>query len=224
MPKMCVFDVNETLLDLSTLDPYFERVFGDDSARRGWFSQTLRSALVTTVTGPYSDFGTIGMSALKMTANRHSTNLSEQDMEALRFEMLKLSPYPDVLPGLQKLHDAGLRLAALTNSPKQSAETTITNAGLASLFESVMSADEVKRLKPAPEPYRMAAERLGTQTSGIRFTAAHAWDIAGAKRAGCTTAFLQRPGKVVDPLFEPPDLIASDLIDLADRILRAESG
>jgi len=37
-----VFDVNETLLDLSALDPRFERVFGDASVRREWFMQMLQ--------------------------------------------------------------------------------------------------------------------------------------------------------------------------------------
>ena len=34
MPRVCVFDVDETLLDLGALDPHFERLFGDASARQ----------------------------------------------------------------------------------------------------------------------------------------------------------------------------------------------
>lgn len=48
MPRVCVFDVNETLLDLSSLDPHFERAFGDASVRRAWFLQVLQSAMVAT--------------------------------------------------------------------------------------------------------------------------------------------------------------------------------
>jgi 2-haloacid dehalogenase len=29
--------------------------------------------------------------------------------------------------------------------------------------------------------------------------AAHAWDITGALSAGCKAAFVQRPGKALDP-------------------------
>ena len=57
MPRVCVFDVNETLLDLEALDPHFERVFGDAAVRGEWFGQMIQSALVSTVTGAYSDFG-----------------------------------------------------------------------------------------------------------------------------------------------------------------------
>lgn len=34
MPRVCVFDVNETLLDMQVLDPHFARVFGDSAVRQ----------------------------------------------------------------------------------------------------------------------------------------------------------------------------------------------
>ena len=43
MARVCVFDVNETLLDLGTLDAQFERIFGNASARQTWFGQFLTS-------------------------------------------------------------------------------------------------------------------------------------------------------------------------------------
>ena len=49
MPRVCVFDVNETLLDLRALDPAFAQVFGDAAVRREWFAQMIQSALVATV-------------------------------------------------------------------------------------------------------------------------------------------------------------------------------
>ncbi len=135
-----------------------------------------------------------------------------------------LPPHPEVSENLARLQSAGLRLAALTNSTAQVAEAQLTNAGLADYFEQILSADTVRRLKPAPEPYRMAAEHFGVDTSGIRLVAAHAWDIAGALRAGCAAAFIARVGAVLDPLVEPPDVIGSDLREVADKILAAEFG
>ena len=69
-PHVCVFDVNETLLDLAALDSHFERIFGDARVRRLWFSQLLQSALVTSVLNDYTDFGRIGGAALSMIASR----------------------------------------------------------------------------------------------------------------------------------------------------------
>jgi 2-haloacid dehalogenase len=84
------------------------------------------------------------------------------------------------------------------------------------------SADTVRRLKPAPEPYRHAAERLGVPVDQVRLVAAHAWDVAGAARAGCATAFVARPGKVLDPLVAPPEVVGADLGEVADHILAVD--
>jgi 2-haloacid dehalogenase len=221
--RVCVFDVNETLLDLGALDPHFERAFGDAGVRRVWFSQLLQSAFVATITGTYSNFGEIGGAALEMVAEREGVDLSDEDRQKILGGMRELPPHPEVAQSLDRLRDAGLRLATLTNSTQQVAEAQVNNSGLRDYFEQILSADDVRRLKPAPEPYRMAAQGLGVEVEGVRLVAAHAWDVAGALRAGCAAAFVARPGMVLDPLVERPDVVGADLREVADRILEIES-
>jgi 2-haloacid dehalogenase len=223
MARVCVFDVNETLLDLGALDPKFERVFGDASTRQAWFGQFLTSWLTAMVTGVYEEFGTIGGTALEMIAERQGVELSDEDKGQILSGMQELPPHPEVTENLGRLRDAGIRMAALTNSTQQVADAQIDNSGLREYFDQVLSADSVKRLKPAPEPYRMAAESLGVELGQLRLVAAHAWDVAGALQAGCAAAFVARPGMVLNPLFEHPDVVGSDLREVADGILEAES-
>ena len=224
MARVCVFDVNETLLDLGALDPHFERAFGDAAVRRAWFAQLLQSAFVATITGAYSDFGEVGGAALEMVAERQGLDLSDEDKQEILGGMRELPPHPEVVASLDRLRDAGVRLATLTNSTQQVAEAQMTNSGLRDYFEQILSADAVGRLKPAPEPYRMAAQSLGVGVEDVRLVAAHAWDVAGALRAGCAAAFVARPGMVLDPLVERPDIVGADLREVADRILEIESG
>jgi len=131
---------------------------------------------------------------------------------------------PELLLLLERLRGAGLRLAALTNSTEEVARAQLEHAGIIGRFEQVLSADMVRRLKPAPEPYLLAGERLGVPVGQVRLVAAHAWDVAGAARAGCATAFVARPGKVLDPLVAPPDVIGADLAEVADRIIATDVG
>jgi 2-haloacid dehalogenase len=224
MPRVCVFDVNETLLDLKALDPHFARVFGDASVRLAWFNQMIQSALVATVTDAYADFGAIGGAALDMTGARRGVVLADADRAQILGGIRTLPPHPEVPESLGRLQAAGLRLAALTNSTAIVARDQLTHAGLADYFEQILSADMVRRLKPAPEPYRMTAERMGVPISEIRLIAAHAWDVAGALRAGCAAAFIARPGMVLDPLAPRPDIVGTDLRDVADQFLAAEVG
>jgi 2-haloacid dehalogenase len=223
MGRVQVFDVNETLLDLAAMDPHFERIFGDPGLRVAWFTQMISSALVATVTGVYSPFGAHAMAALEMTANQAGVTLDDGDREAVAAQLRRLPAHPEVADALRRLGDAGLRLAALTNSTEEVARAQLEHADLIDVFELVLSADTVRRLKPAPEPYRMAAERLGVPVDQVRLIAAHAWDVAGAARAGCATAFVGRPGKVLDPLVERPEIVGADLAEVADAILDSDS-
>jgi 2-haloacid dehalogenase len=223
MARVCVFDVNETLLDLGALDPHFERVFGEASARQAWFGQFLALWLTEMLTGEYTNFGTIGGGALEMVAKRQGVDLSDEDKQRILGDMQELPPHPEVEDALGRLRDAGIRLAALTNSTQQVADAQIGNSGLRDYFEQVLSADTVQRLKPAPEPYRMAAESLGVEVGQVRLVAAHAWDVVGAMRAGCAAAFVARPGMVLNPLAARPDVVGADLREVAAQILEIET-
>jgi 2-haloacid dehalogenase len=64
MARVCVFDVNKTLLDLKALDEHFVHVFGDAGVPQVWFAQLIQSTLVATVTDAYADFSTLGGAAL----------------------------------------------------------------------------------------------------------------------------------------------------------------
>ena len=220
MKRVCVFDVNETLLDLAALDPLFERVFGDASVRRLWFNQMLQSAFVGTMTDAYATFGEAAGAALKMTEERSGVEISDEDRREILGGLRELPPHPEVPDSLDRLRNAGFRLATLTNSTQEVAEAQVENAGLAGRFEQILSADTAKRLKPAPAPYRMAARALEIPERGMRLVAAHAWDVAGALRAGCAAAFVAR--QPFDPLVERPDVVGADLAEVADGIIAAE--
>lgn len=59
-----VFDVNETLLDISHMDPIFEDIFGSADIRKEWFSQVIQDAMVASLIDRYTDFGKIGVLAV----------------------------------------------------------------------------------------------------------------------------------------------------------------
>ena len=217
-----MFDVNETLLDLAALDPHFERIFGDAAARSEWFETMIQSALLGIVTDTYHDFGVVAKGALSAVAARKNVNLTEANTKAVLGQLRTLSPHPEVTEALSLLKNSGVRLAALTNSTLAVAQAQLGYAGLSGYFERILSADTVKRLKPALEPYHHAATELGVPTPNLTLIAAHAWDVAGAKRAGCKAAFVARPGKVLDPLALPPDMVGQDLLTLAHQLLTAD--
>lgn len=217
--QIILFDVNETLLDLRALRPFFANLFGDPAATGQWFAQLLRSAMVATITGDYHDFGLIGRDALQMTASRHQISISTADEDQILNAMRNLPPHPEVPASLERLRENNLRLAALTNSPPWIVKDQLDNAGLTEFFEQILSVHETRRFKPDLEVYRYASRQLGLKTADICMVAAHDWDIAGAQQAGCQTAFIARPGMVLGSLQQRPDIIGSDLQAVVDQLL-----
>ena len=216
------FDVNETLLDLRALDPPFAAAFGDAALRPQWFALMLQVAFAGGLTGSYVDFTTAQRSALAMLAARQKVTLAPAQSDAIVIGLRTLPPHSEVREAMARL-GRRFRLVALTNSPKDVAEAQMRNSGLRDLLESVYSADEVRKLKPAPEPYRMVAERTGVPVGDVRLVAAHGWDVAGALAAGCRAAFVARPGAVLYPHGPQPDVIAPDLARIADALQRTTS-
>ena len=215
------FDVNETLLDLRALDQPFAAAFGDAALRPQWFALMLQIAFVGGLTGRYVDFTTAQRSALSMLAARQRVTLSPAQSDAIVNGMRTLPPHPEVREAMGRLGKR-FRLVALTNSPKDVAEAQMRNSGLRDLLEHLYSADEVRTLKPAPEPYRMVAERTGMPIGDVRLVAAHGWDIAGALAAGCRAAFVARPGAALYPHGPRPDIVAPDLTGIADALERTK--
>jgi 2-haloacid dehalogenase len=221
--RILVFDVNETMLDIGALAPQFARAFGRAEVLQEWFSNVLLYSNVVTVAGPYADFGAVGGAALDMVAAAHGVTLSPDGRQQILGGVRTLPPHPDVRPALERFRAAGFRLVTLTNSAPAAVEAQLGNAGLASFFERSFSVDTVKRFKPAPEPYQFVARELGVPTTQLRMIAAHAWDVLGALRSGCTAAFIARPGKALFSLGPQPDVIAPDMAAAADRIIEIDT-
>ena len=214
-----VFDVNETLLDMTDVKKKVNNALGSKSGFKLWFTQLLQYSLVDTVTGSYHDFGAIAGATLEMTALALEMELKEEDKKEILAAMKSLPPYDDVKEGLQLLKDAGFRLVTLTNSAKDTLQQQLKHAGLANFFETTLSVDEFKLYKPHVAVYKKAAEQLGVSPTEALLVAAHGWDIAGAAAAGLQVAFIERKGQSLYPLAPKPQYIGKDLVVMAHAII-----
>ena len=222
-PRTILFDVNETLLNMEPMRVAINFLLGSESSFQLWFGLLLQYSLVDNCTNNYHDFVSIAGAALEMAATINDKKVTIKEITNTLQIIKKLSPHPDVVPGLQLLQQNGYRLATLSNSPLQTSLAQLAFAKIDLYFEAILSVDAVKKYKPSLEPYNYAASILQVDINQIIMVAAHGWDIAGAARAGMKTAFINRPNQALYPLTEPPTYDEKDIILFAKKLKRVMS-
>src|SRR5580700_9017762 len=113
---LIVFDVNETLLDLQTMEPTFERIFGERQAMRLWFANFIMYSAALTVAGCYVPFTDIGAAVMKMLADTRGIKISDTDKKELTERFSTMPPHAEVPAALRRLRGAGFRLFTLTDN------------------------------------------------------------------------------------------------------------
>jgi 2-haloacid dehalogenase len=222
MPErpIIVFDVNETLLDLDTLQPVFERIFSDPAAMRLWFANLITYSEALTLAGVYVPFTDIGGAVLRMLADTRGITISDADAAELTDRFASMAPHPEVPAALRRLRGHGFRLFTLTDNTLEISGRQLDKAGVIDVFERRFSVDEtVKRHKPAPEAYYSVAAALAADPGGICLIASHVWDTIGARAAGWQAALILREGNAPLPVGPQPDYIGKDLDAIADQLI-----
>jgi 2-haloacid dehalogenase len=221
---LIVFDVNETLLDLQTMEPIFERIFASKEAMRLWFANLIMYSAALTVAGCYVPFTDIGAAVMKMLADTQGIRVTDADKRELTERFSTMPPYPEVPGALRKLRAAGFRLFTLTDNLLEVQTRQLEHGHIVDLFERRFSADSVKHHKPSREAYGYVERELGVGPSGFCLIACHTWDTLGAAAAGWQAALIKRVGNDVLGVGPQPQIVGKDLTDVADQLIARHQG
>jgi 2-haloacid dehalogenase len=216
---LIVFDVNETLLDLETMEPTFERIFRDRGAMRLWFANFILYSAALTVAGCYVPFTDIGAAVMKMLADTRGIKIDDADREELKEKFSTMPPHREVPGALRKLREAGFRLFTLTDNLLEVQTRQLQHGGIVDLFERRFSADGVKHHKPSRQAYAYVERELGVEPSALCLIACHTWDTLGAVAAGWDAALIRRAGNDVLGVGPQPRIVGDDLNDVADQLI-----
>ncbi|MEM6356006.1 MAG: haloacid dehalogenase type II [Pseudomonadota bacterium] len=220
-PTVLVFDVNETLIDLASLEPFFAARFGDVSVMRQWFAELIVYAEAVALSEIYVPFGALAKGCLRMVGDIRGVEITEEDAAELGRLIGSMPPHPDVAPALDRLASAGFRMVTLTNSASGSSPSPLEKAGLAYFFERAFTVEATERFKPARVTYDHVSRELGRGPEELCLVACHVWDTIGAQAAGWQAGLLMRPGNAVLKVdgVPRPTFVADDLGALTDMLL-----
>jgi len=216
---LIVFDVNETLLDLATMEPTFERIFGEKNVMRLWFANLILYSAALTVAGCYVPFTDIGAGVMKMLADTRGIKIDEKDKGELTERFSTMPPHSEVPAALRKLHNAGFRLFTLTDNLLEVQTRQLEHGGIVDLFERRFSADGAKHHKPSRQAYAYVEKELGVEPSRLCLIACHTWDTLGAAAAGWGAALIRRVGNDVLAVGPQPQIVGDDLNDVANQLI-----
>ncbi|MCC8966118.1 haloacid dehalogenase type II [Bradyrhizobium sp. Pear76] len=183
-----------------------------------WRTRQFEYGWLRTLGGRYSDFWQITEDALVFAAKAMKIELSSEQRDRLMQTYLELKAWPDVLPALRRLREAGVRMAFLSNLTAPMLDAVVNNSGLEGLFEPHLSTDKVQAFKPDARAYQMGLDAFGLRKEEIMFAAFAGWDVAGAKWFGYPTFWINRSRATLEELGVVPDGVGPGLSDLADFV------
>jgi 2-haloacid dehalogenase len=222
MPKRPIavaFDVVETLFSLEPLRPRFQKAGLPPQSVDEWFARMIRDAFALDATGIYRPFREVARASLEVLLAEHHIDREVSRVDGILAGFAELPAHPDVRPAFERLRNARVRVAALTNGNAQVTAQLLKRNNLEGLVERVISIDEIQRWKPSREVYLHAARGLNVAPADLAMVAVHAWDIHGAARAGLTTAWVSRREKHFQPLMGPVTVRGDTLDEAARRLL-----
>lgn len=207
-----VFDAYGTLFDVhAAVRRHAARAGANHQALSDlWRVKQLEYSWVRSLMGRYVDFWTLTQEALDFALARFPA-----DDPGLRSDLLEayrqLDCYSEVPAVLKALKARGSRIAILSNGTPAMLEAAVCHGGLEDLVDDIFSVDSIGIYKTAPAAYDLVVDRYGLPRQAVSFQSSNRWDVAGAKKFGFRTVWINRAGMPDEYRDLAPDLILPSL-------------
>lgn len=222
--EVLLFDLYGTLVDPLAIAAALAEQMPADAAHEvaaTWRHKQIEYAFRLTMMRRYENFAWVTARALDFALLAHARTLSGAERDAVLERYDAPGAFPDAVPGLTELADAGHGLYVLSNGSPEMMQRCLVNSGLAQHFTAWMSVDAVGAFKPAPTVYEHAGRILGLPMQKLWLVSCNPFDVIGGKSAGMRTAWVNRSGAPFDTIGDSPDIVVSHLEELAGHMCAA---
>ena len=185
-----------------------------------WRTTQFEYSWLRAIGGKYKDFFGVTEDALLYSARKVGLTLTTADRKALLDQYMRLDVWPDVIPALQSLREAGIRLVFLSNFTAEMLHSCMKYSKVENYFERIISTDMAKTFKPDARAYQLGTEVLKLKKEEILFVAFAGWDATGAKWFGYPTFWLNRQQSPAEELNASPDGEGGGMADLIRFVYR----
>jgi len=129
-------------------------------------------------------------------------------------------PFPGAREALQRLHEAGLRTAVVTNKQQRFARGLLELLDMIAWVDVVVGGDSCERRKPDPQPLLFACERLGVTPARALMVGDSINDVKAARGANIPVVCVPYGyNEGQDPRELPCDALIDTLADLPGLLM-----
>ena len=127
-----------------------------------------------------------------------------------------LSTFPEVKETLKKLKEKKYKLAILSNGTPSLLKQLVSNNNLESIFDDVLSIEEVKIYKPHPNVYNIPIKKYQIEKNQFVYLSSNTWDVSAAGNFGFNAVWVNRNKNIFDNLDYKPKNQITGLNQLLD--------
>lgn len=189
------FDAYGTVFDVHAAIHRHRAAIGPDAEAFSalWRVKQLEYSWTRTLMGRYRDFWLLTGEALDFCFARFPA-VPRALRPALLEAYFTLDAFADARLAVERVKAAGRRAVIFTNGTRAMAEAAAASAGLAAVFDEIVSVEDIGRFKTVPETYRLVHERLALETGAVALVSSNRWDVAGATAFGMPAIWVNRAG------------------------------
>ncbi|MXZ08710.1 MAG: haloacid dehalogenase type II [Gemmatimonadetes bacterium] len=219
------FDLFGTILDLGgSLTPFIDEMLrkkgSDTTAEQFWqqwrYRQRLEQFQDTIMMLGHGGYLETVRRAFVYVLALNKIEMSKEEVQTFLACWQKLSPFPEVRAGLEKLA-ARYKLVGLSNGDPAFLDHLAKNR-IQWDFDDVISVTTMGAFKPHPAVYRRAAQILGLEVGECMMVSANSFDVVGARACGMRGAYVNRYNLPYEDSPYRADITVADFTELAEAI------
>jgi 2-haloacid dehalogenase len=220
MYKLIAFDAYGTLFDVYSMGQLAEEIFPSHGQALAlmWRDRQIEYTRLVTMSDPnpagskyYLPFWDLTIRSLRYVCKRMSLELSMADEKRLMDQYAKLTGFEDSLKVLKTIKDKGIATAILSNGSKEMLATVVDSNGLKPYLDKVVTIEDVRLFKTAPQAYALLLKAFSVQKEEILFVSSNAWDALAAKWFGFDVFWVNRLGHPYEEIGEKPNYEGNSL-------------
>jgi len=227
MYKLVAFDAYGTLFDVYSMSQLAEEIFPGygQALVLMWRDRQIEYTRLVTMSDPnpsgskyYLSFWQLTIRSLYYVCKRMDLELSKANEQRLMDQYAKLTSFEDSLRVLKTIQEKNIATAILSNGSKDMLATVVESNGLKPYLNKVVTVEEVRLFKTAPQAYELLLKAFPVQKEEILFVSSNAWDALAAKWYGFDVFWVNRLGHPYEEIGEKPDYEGNALSQVLEAI------